>query len=105
MSTPIIGNVIGIRQAVLTLSGSTSTTAADFTFSLPGIRPGDAVIMTCPSSVTASAINVYNARCVTDDVLTITARASTGTPSLSGSWTVTVLRAEGQASQFNNVFM
>ena len=90
-----LGNVTNIRMATVVLSGATSTTAADFTFSLPGIMPGDAVIMTAPASVTASTIAVRNPRCVTANVLTITARADAATPSLSGTWEVTIIRPEG----------
>ncbi len=89
-----LGNVTNIRMATVTLSGSLSTTAADFTFALPGIMPGDAVIMTAPTGV-GSTISVRNPRCETANVLTITARADAATPSLSGAWTVTIVRPEG----------
>lgn len=89
-----LGNVTNIRMATVTLSGATSTTAADFTFSLPGIMPGDGVIMTAPSGV-GSTIAVRNPRCETANVLTITARADAATPSLSGAWAVTIIRPEG----------
>ncbi len=98
----ILGNITNIISASITLSGSLSTTAADFTFSLPGIQPGDAVLMTAPSGV-GSTIAVRNPRCETANVLTITARADAATPSLSGAWTVTIFRPEGYPLP-NNVF-
>jgi len=101
MAGMILGNVFNIQLGTVVLSGATSTTPTDFTFTLPGIQPGEAVFLTCPSSVTASTIIIFNARCVTADVLTITAYATTGTPSMSGTWIVTVIRPEGDLT--NNV--